>query len=92
MNELLAGGATWGHLMKINLNQTVKVRLNDYGKQAHAENCVKLSARIGARKPDVGGWTTWQLWELMEEFGPHIHIGMTIPFVDNEILVEPANV
>ena len=77
--------------MKINLNDKVRVKLNEHGKHVHAQNCVALGAKISPRKADSDGWTTWQLWELMEEFGPYIHMGITSPFEGNEVQLVPAN-
>lgn len=77
--------------MILNLNDVVWVRLNARGKQAHAENCAGLRAKITMRKPDKDGWTKWQLWELMQEFGPHLSLGASSVFENNEILTEQPN-
>lgn len=61
--------------MKININDTVKVRLTDLGRQRVQEMDAKLKrlcptmAGMRVIKEDAGGWSEWQLWELMSEFG-----------------------
>lgn len=39
---------------------------------------------------DSDGWSSWQLWNLMQELGPHIYIGCEIPF-ETTIEFEPIN-
>jgi hypothetical protein len=83
--------------MKFNVNDNVKVKLTDKGRIALQENHQKFLARMEAhslkvsnllkvftpKKEDANGWSTWQLWHLMEELGPHISIGMDPPFEPN---------
>lgn len=73
--------------MKFNINHTVKVRLTDKGRQIHQDNFYELfggkpNAIIPYRPPaeDKDGWSEWQLWHLMEEFGPHVGLGGLTPF------------
>jgi hypothetical protein len=69
--------------MKFNINEDVRVRLTDYGRTVHRQNHDNLFAQLPARariayKPlieDDYGWSRWQLWVLMSEFGPHMSIG-----------------
>lgn len=84
-------------MLKININEKVRVRLTEYGKQCLAENYAKLSMASGAPlsmpnpKLDADGWTEWQLWRLMQEFGQHIAMGLPVPFEANEMLIPQPN-
>jgi hypothetical protein len=63
--------------MKININDTAKVKLTPKGK---------LLCAINAEPIMKDGAIELPLWALMRIFGPHIHMGMTeMFFVDNEI-------
>jgi hypothetical protein len=77
--------------MKLNLNDNVKVRLNDRGREILAGDTAKvreLFPRYSRRlEEDEQGWSTWQLWHLMEMFGPHMQLGVETPF-DPEIEIE----
>jgi len=74
--------------MMFNINQKVKVKLRENGLRILKEQHENLqrdfpSAKIGDFHPpeqDTNGWSEWQLWVLMETFGPYIHIGMGGPF------------
>lgn len=74
--------------MRFNINENVKVRLTDYGRRLHKENWSRLVAMAGRPKgwdysppkEDAEGWSEWQLWTLMQELGPHIHMGGDNPF------------
>ena len=74
--------------MELNLNQSVRVKLTDYGRQLHAADHVAFWSGKGRPPPysymppreDHDGWSTWQLWSLMQAFGQHIHLGMQNPF------------
>lgn len=64
-----------GRPMKFNVNNTVRVRLNDYGRECHRRNFEAMRLPSLTYRPpveDENGWSTWQLWVLMSEFGPHI--------------------
>lgn len=81
--------------MKFNVNDKVRVRLTDYGRQCLADNYHRLSvsARVPISAPnptpDDEGWTEWQLWTLMQEFGPHMRMGSAVPFETTVELVPP---
>ena len=67
-----------------NLNEHVKVKLTNVGRQIHRKNFDILYAGApdslkGVYRPpkeDENGWSEWQLYELMNEFGKDLHIGM----------------
>jgi len=85
--------------MKVNINDMVKVRLTDEGRRLHRANHDEfvngIKTRSGkpitleydAPKEDTDGWSRWQLWSLMQEFGHHMSLGRNPPF-ETEIEVE----
>lgn len=60
-----------------NINYNVKVKLTKKGR----------SLAKYLPKEDDDGYTTWQLWVLMNEFGEHMIIGLDVPFETNIILI-----
>ena len=77
--------------MKFNMNDCVKVKLTIKGREAHRKNHENLIMRFPnlklkyvPPKEDDEGYSKWQLWCLMEEFGKHVHIGMDSLF-DSDI-------
>lgn len=74
-----------------NINDTVRVRLTPHGRTIHRANHDAFIERVSewggnpdwvyrAPEEDAHGWSEWQLWSLMEQFGPHIHLGGRNPF------------
>ena len=65
-----------------NINDTVRVRLTDHGRSVHKAAHAHLTAHITAHardewpyyppKENDDGWSEWQLWSLMNIFGPHM--------------------
>jgi hypothetical protein len=84
--------------MKININDTVKVRLTKLGRTIAAQEHERLQsilARHGCahlalpeRKADAQGRTEWQLWDLMQLFGRHLYRGGELPFETEIEIVE----
>jgi hypothetical protein len=72
--------------MKININTSVRVKLTDEGRRIHRAQHDKLYAFVPnpytyrAPPEDSDGWSTWQLWVLMNTFGPKLHNGCKMPF------------
>ncbi len=73
--------------MKFNINNTVRVKLTDHGRKIHHFQHLELNkqmprTRVPYRAPteDAEGWSEWQLWHLIETFGPHVGMGMKQPF------------
>lgn len=69
-----------------NVNDYVWVRLTDVGRRILHHNHARLfsGARSSAPPPyvppeEIDGWSKWQLWSLMHEFGAHLH-GCDVPF------------
>ena len=82
--------------MNFNVNDKVRVKLTDFGRQALARQHVEFWARTGRAAPyahtppkeDADGWSEWQLWSLMQDLGPHISLGGPVPFETTIQLVE----
>ena len=80
-------------MKKLNLNETIKVRLTDLGKDIYYHQYDDLNECIKARggKPlqqrypevDMDGYTKFQLWCFIELYGPHI--GMCKPNVLDDL-------
>lgn len=80
--------------MKFSLNDRVRVRVTDEGKrqlEAYKRTLPgALTTRCGwTQAEDEGGYSEWQLWVLMTEFGPLMRLGQNPPF-ETEILI-PRN-
>lgn len=78
--------------VKFNVNQYISVRLTDYGREYLRLRFVELEERYNldleyTPPVEVDGWSTFQLWELMESFGPIIGLGAKLPF-ETEIILE----
>ena len=77
---------TW---VEFNINHYVRIQLTDFGRQVLRDNHAQLYRNIGVeptpyREPteDADGWSKWQAWEVLKEFGSHIFMGMKDnPFV-----------
>lgn len=70
-----------------NMNDYVRVKLTAEGKAMLAREAAEL--RRSHPKvtwsyipplEDEEGYSKWQLWKLMSEFGPHIHLGCRMLF------------
>ena len=74
-----------------NINETVRVRLTDFGRKVHRERFRKLNAQIPLSadlkytppKEDDEGWSEWQMWVLIDTFGEHIGMCKQQPFQTN---------
>lgn len=83
--------------MEFNINDTVKVKLNDFGRAIHRDNWLASQRVIWERgvigfpyrEPieDDEGYSKWQMWDLMKQFGSHMYLGGMMPF-DSKILIE----
>lgn len=78
--------------MIVGINQKVKARLTDFGRKILREQWESLQeyyASLPEYVPiteDDEGWSEWQLWELMEQFGPHINFGnVEQPIIDIKV-------
>ena len=72
--------------MIFNINDYVKVKLNSAGITILENLHNELNKLVKNLKPfkipevDSDGYTKFQLWELMEKFGPHVGLGKYNPF------------
>ncbi|MGG3307336.1 hypothetical protein ABER23_07905 [Paenibacillus lautus] len=83
-------------MYQVNLNEYVKVKLTDHGISILKKERAELNKRFAERgltgfgeyepKVDEDGYTSFQLWDLMQRLGPHISIGCQLPFETNVIL------
>ena len=66
-------------MIRINLNESVKVKLTDYGKDVYYHQYDELNRRVGREickpsfpKVDEEGYTSFQLWSFIELYGYYI--------------------
>lgn len=78
--------------MRLNLNDTIKVKLTEHGKDIYYHQYDRTNKLLGREvckpsypKVDEDGYTTFQLWCFIELYG--IHMGMTLPNV-----IEPLDI
>ena len=87
--------------MQINLNDKVKVKLTDAGRVMYKAFMADVSAPLEPYLPaldsnadlDEDGLSEFSFWELMQVFGPRMHMAMTeMPFEQNVLtfVEEPA--
>lgn len=82
-------------VIDVNINDQVLIRLTDHGRECLLKNYDQLKAIHGGKFPfpfklpkeDNEGRSRWQLWRLLEEFGPHMHMGSKLPF-ETKISIE----
>lgn len=82
--------------MDFNINDIVRVKLTDYGRQALASQHAAFWASAGRSEPypytppeeDAEGWSEWQLWSLMQDLGHLCHLCGPMPFETTIQLVE----
>ena len=70
-----------------NINSDVKVKLTPEGRDIYYENenYKKSVGHYPVLKEDEKGYSTWQLWVLIETFGPHI--SMVTNLFETNILI-----
>lgn len=81
--------------VKINLNELVKVKLTDLGKDIYYHQYDELNARLGRviyepifPKEDDKGYTLFQLWNFMEIYGKYMRMTMSNVIEPLEIIYE----
>jgi hypothetical protein len=82
--------------MRFNINNDVKVKLTDFGRKTHRAN--HDMAFMGWQRPpkyvppteDADGWSRWQMWNLMNEFGRVMVNGFKVPFETEIDIIEPT--
>lgn len=86
--------------MKININDYVKVKLNQQGKEIYFHLYDEQRKDMVARKGyypqylqpqypsvDSEGYSSFQLWQFMQIYGSYLHIGNDLPF-ETDLLFE----
>ena len=78
--------------IRINLNEPIKVKLTDWGKEIYYHQYDRINQIAGREickpkfpKEDENGYTEFQLWCFIELYGEHM--GMTMPNV-----IEPLEI
>lgn len=86
--------------MKLNINHDVKVKLTDYGREICHKQWSDTMTYFDRRdkfpyvppKEDENGWSTWQLWDLMNTFGEVLYMGNPkLPFETEIEIIENEN-
>ena len=79
IEELESELKTRDNIQKINLNETIKVKLTPYGAEIYYKQFDELNKQCGREicKPhmpriDKDGYTEFQLWHFIELYGQHI--------------------
>jgi hypothetical protein len=89
-------GEQW---LDFNINEAVMVKLNDEGVRLLKRNHDALWPRgapfpfVDPRERGQGGWVRYQMWQLMEDFGPYMSLGSANPFdttIKIKIPAEPS--
>lgn len=77
--------------MKHNLNDTIRVKLTDYGKKIYTEELERTNRYFGRRvientspMVDADGYSTFQLWSFMNTFGSYLYIANTEIVIENQ--------
>ena len=85
--------------MIFNINDNVKVKLTQHGKDVLKEKHRRFWADVGKQmawytppEEDSEGWSEWQLWQLMGELGDELHMGCKMPFETEIEIVEKYDV
>ena len=81
--------------IEFNINEYVWVKLTKHGKEAMERNHKQFWGGAGIyqiftpKLEDKDGWSKWQMWNLMEEFGNDIRLGGDNPFETTILLTAP---
>lgn len=84
-------------MLSININSIVYVRLTPAGRAQLRKKHEQLWAWVGGKSPyeyqepveDADGWSKWQWWRLMAEFGgPSMNMGMPLLFATEMRIAE----
>ncbi|WP_458715921.1 hypothetical protein [Paenibacillus lautus] len=77
-------------MIEVNFNEEVKVKLTEHGvsilkeERARLNDCIALRGGTGfgvyEPKVDEDGYTSFQIWDLMQRLGPHMGLGKLEPF------------
>jgi len=82
-------------MIEFNINQTVKVKLIETGIRELGKQRQELKSRLPnsssledyVHEPDEDGYTSFQMWSLMQHLGHLCQLGCEPPF-ETEILLD----
>jgi hypothetical protein len=72
--------------VQFNVNELVRVRLTEYGRKVLREQHDELRrtfpnlSAYAEPRTDADGFTSFQLWSLMESLGPYCGLACPLPF------------
>lgn len=84
--------------MLFNINGEVRVKLTEFGFKVHRQNHYDLFRHLAKLPPytrpdvDKDGWSRFQMWTLMQEFGSSVRMGGDQPFELEIDIPEKADV
>jgi hypothetical protein len=88
-------------VFEVNFNEEVKVKLTEHGISILKAERDRLNERIALSggtgfgeyelKVDEDGYTSFQIWDLMQRLGPQIGIGKPEPF-EGQMLFPTAKI
>jgi hypothetical protein len=82
-------------MIEFNINHWVRVKLTEHGRQHHRRKNEALLWEHGADyqppEEDAEGWSKWQLWDLMCEFGDGILMAGPLMFETTIQLIVEEN-
>ena len=77
---------------RLNMNSTVKVRLNDKGQDIYYhindKYYKKFNIKRRFKETDKDGYSEFQLWQFMNIYGEHLKLGSDNPFSDLNIYIK----
>jgi hypothetical protein len=81
--------------MEFNMNDRVQIRLTTIGRTVVANDDAEVRAVFPSYggmtvNEDADGWSEWQLWEVMQVFGPSIYLAGKPPFDTTIRILDPA--
>lgn len=83
-----------GKYIETNLNYNIKVKLNELGEKLYNDFWKEIFPGkdnfIDSVEKDKYGYYIFQMWEFMEIFGSHLHMGHK-PFMNFNVLIEKGN-
>ena len=71
--------------MQISMNDMVKIRLSEAGRETLNSYYASIGEGFDAPKADENGFCKLPLNKVMRVFGPHMLVGFTNQFHDNAI-------
>lgn len=67
-------------MIRMNINDPVWIKITPRGEQILHEHYQSLNMPTPEFKKNWDGFTKFQLWEVMNYFGAHMHNGADVPF------------